>query len=95
MAVKNNQLEDAPRALSASASAPTAQAGKGTYYTKDVSGIVEAFYIDSDGNEVQITTGGALNAVGSGETNTASNVGTGAGGILLHGQALPGCPPPP
>lgn len=33
-----------------------------TLYVKVVSGVLELFYQDSDGNEVQITSGGAVNA---------------------------------
>lgn len=42
-------------------SAPTQAANKGIIYAKDVSGKAELFYIDEDGDEVQITSGGSLN----------------------------------
>lgn len=41
-------------------SAPSAVADKGFVYAKDVSGKAELFYIDEDGNEVQITSGGKI-----------------------------------
>lgn len=41
-------------------SAPTQVADKGIIYAKDVSGKAELFYIDEDGDEVQITTGGIV-----------------------------------
>lgn len=41
-------------------SAPTKADNKGILYAKDVSGKAELFYIDEDGNEVQITSGGAV-----------------------------------
>lgn len=41
-------------------SAPTNAASKGFIYSKDMSGVSELFYIDSEGNEVQITNGGIV-----------------------------------
>ncbi len=41
-------------------SAPSAVANKGFVYAKDVAGKAELFYIDEDGNEVQITSGGKI-----------------------------------
>ena len=41
-------------------SAPGAVADKGFVYAKDVDSKAELFYIDEDGNEVQITTGGIV-----------------------------------
>jgi hypothetical protein len=40
---------------------PTAEADKGYLYAKDVTAKAELFYEDEDGNEVQLTTAGALN----------------------------------
>jgi len=80
MTVKNNQQENAPRVMDAVITAPTVGAGEGAFYIKDVGGIAEAFYIDSNGQEVQITSNGSMNSGGVlGEINTASNVGTGTG----------------
>ena len=42
------------------ASAPTKIASTGIVYVKDVSGKAELFYIDEDGDEVQLTTGGKI-----------------------------------
>lgn len=39
---------------------PTNVADIGQWYTKDVAGITEAFYMDSAGNPVQVTSGGAV-----------------------------------
>ncbi len=41
-------------------SAPSLKANAGIFYVKDVGGKAEAFYIDEDGDEVQITSEGAL-----------------------------------
>ncbi len=41
-------------------SAPSAVANKGFVYAKDVSAKAELFYIDEDGNEVQLTSGGKI-----------------------------------
>jgi hypothetical protein len=41
-------------------SAPTHAANKGFLYAKDVSAKAELFYIDEDGNEVQVTSGGVI-----------------------------------
>ena len=41
-------------------SAPTQEADKGIVYSKDVAGKAELFYIDEDGNEVQLTSGGNI-----------------------------------
>ena len=41
-------------------SAPSAVADKGFVYAKDVSGKAELFYIDEDGDEVQLTSGGKI-----------------------------------
>jgi len=43
-------------------------ANKGTVYTKDVSAKAELFYCDEDGDEVQMTTGGAVYPFPSGTT---------------------------
>lgn len=47
--------------LKEQASDPSNESGKGILYTKDVSGVTELFYEDSDGNVKQLTTGGKLN----------------------------------
>jgi hypothetical protein len=75
MAIKNNQLEDAPRKLS-KGTKPTTGTGKGAFYTAEVSGVTEGFYVDSSGNDVQLTSAGEINIPSSalGESNTASTV---------------------
>jgi len=75
MAIKNNQLEDAPRKLT-KGSKPSTGTGKGAFYTNEVSGVTEGFYVDSSGREIQLTSVGEINIPTSalGESNTASTV---------------------
>jgi len=81
MAIKPNQLSPEPLSQSAYSSPPTTGAGKGAYATKTISGVTEAFYIDSDGNEVQLTNaGGIATPPGSGEANTGANLGSSGAG---------------
>jgi hypothetical protein len=82
LSVKNNQIENTPRVYSAVVTPPITGAGAGAFYPKDVGGIVEGFYVDSNGVEIQITTNGSINVPAAGEINTASNVGIGAGEIF-------------
>ena len=42
-------------------SAPTLAANKGFLYTKDVTNKVELFFMDEDGDEIQLTLGGVFN----------------------------------
>lgn len=77
MTIFNRQIEKAPKVLEALVSAPSTGPGNGAFYTKDVGGIIEGFYVDSNGVEVQITTNGELNLGAVGEINTASVVGAG------------------
>lgn len=53
-------------------SAPTAVTDKGFVYVKDVSAKAELFYRDEDGNEIQITSGGALNETNINTGGTAT-----------------------
>ena len=46
---------------------PTNVADKGFFYAKDVATITEAFYMDSAGNAVQLTSGGSIAAGASGD----------------------------
>ena len=48
------------------ASGPTTKADTGHWYTKDVAGVTEAFFRDSSGNEIQLTSGGMAGGVGAG-----------------------------
>jgi hypothetical protein len=59
-----------PLLLTEQASAPSAETDSGWVYSKDVSGRTELFYRDDTGAEVQITSGGAVNA---GSTEPAAN----------------------
>lgn len=43
------------------AAAPTNVANKGFVYTKEAGGKTELFFMDEDGNEVQLTSGGSIN----------------------------------
>ena len=89
MAIKNNQLEDAPRKLS-KGSKPSTGTGKGAFYTDEVAGVTEGFFVDSSGNEVQITSAGEINISSSvlGEVNTASTV-TPPVGVISYPLTLP------
>lgn len=51
---------------------PAAATNKGFVYSLDVAGVTELHYRGSDGNVVQITTGGALTAFLSGVTTAAA-----------------------
>jgi hypothetical protein len=89
MAIKNNQIEDAPRKLTKSTK-PTTGSGKGAFYTEEVSGVTEGFYVDSVGNATQITNGGAMKipTAAVGEVNTASTV-TPPSGVVSYPLTLP------
>jgi len=55
-------------------STPTNATDKGFIYTKDVSDKAELHFLDEDGDEIQITTGGILNSVNlSGNQTIAGN----------------------
>jgi|GEM_PF-7100003 len=58
------QMEGDPLPLNEQASDPTPVANKGFIYPKDVAGVTEIFYMDSAGAVSQLTSGGAINAVG-------------------------------
>lgn len=84
--IKTNQIKDEPKVLSAVSVVPTTGSGKGCFYPKNVSGRAEGFYKDSNGVEIQVTENGLIKTpAGTGEANTASNVGTGAG-LLFKGK---------
>lgn len=74
---------------------PGTTADQGAVYTKDVAGNEELFFQDG-ARVVQITSGGGLSTVASGETNTASNLGAGTGvfgsksGVDLRFRSLVG-----
>lgn len=82
MPIKNNQIESEAKVLNAVTVAPTINTGEGAFYPKLVSGIVEGFYKDDQGNEIQLTNNGSLNNPVVGESNTASNIGGGTGEIF-------------
>jgi len=64
MTIKNNQLEDAARALTEDGGIPPTGTNKGAFYTKDIAGITEGFYVDDQGRQIQLTDDGA--AIGGG-----------------------------
>jgi len=74
MGIKPNQLDPSPNVINAQVTAPVTGASKGAFYPKSVLGVVEGFYVDDLGREIQITKGGAT----SGEANTIASVGGGA-----------------
>src|SRR5574343_1740808 len=85
MSIKNIQIETAPKVQEAQVSPPATGSGKGSFFSKVVGGITEAFFVDSNGVQTQITTNGVINAPGgSGEVNTASNLGTSGDGSGLY-----------
>lgn len=57
-------------------SKPTAASGKGFVYTKTVNGVVELFYEDHAGSEIQITSGGILKSLNLTDDQTADGVKT-------------------
>jgi len=65
-ATDNSEIDDTAKGffklpLKEQASDPSNESDKGILYAKDVSGVTELFYEDSDGNVKQLTTGGKLN----------------------------------
>lgn len=69
--------------------APTNVANTGFLYTKDVGGVTELFYEDDSGDEVQITTDGALNTPAASVSlddayNTGHTIAVDAGPILAN-----------
>lgn len=79
------------------ASAPTHQANTGHVYTREVGGVTEAFYKDSNGNETQLTDVGSIKtpliAQGDILTRTSTDLvrlGLGSNGqVLTVNQAVP------
>jgi microcystin-dependent protein len=74
---------------------PTAVADKGFLYTKDVSAKVELFFLDEDGDAVQLTSGGAVNVtpvtpyvVPAGITADYAGAAAPTGWLLCFGQAI-------
>ncbi|MCE9583171.1 MAG: hypothetical protein K8T20_11825 [Planctomycetes bacterium] len=59
-----------PLLLSEQASAPASETDSGWVYSKDVAGRTELFYEDDTGAQIQITSGGAVNA---GAADVAAN----------------------
>jgi hypothetical protein len=81
MAIRTKQIRREPLPQDVQASAPTSTSGSGTFYTKTIGGVAEAFYIDDLGREIQITSNGAVMGGGGGGGGIASgvNLGTGSG----------------
>jgi hypothetical protein len=71
MPVHNKQLEGNPRRLPASATDPSVLTGEGAWYVKIVSGVAEGFYKDDQGNAIQMTNNGSINASGSSISDAA------------------------
>lgn len=86
MTIKNNQLEDSPRKTTKVSEDPAVGVDQGAFFPKEVSSVVEGFYVDSHGRTIQITDNGNLKIPPSlvGEANTTSNAGS-----LGEGLALP------
>jgi hypothetical protein len=81
MGIKPNQLSPEPLPQNEYASAPATGAGKGAYGVKNIGGISEAVYVDSSGNEIQLTNAGSIaTPSGSGEANTGVNLSTAGAG---------------
>ena len=77
MAIKNNQIEVEAKRQAVSPTPPAVAAGEGSWYTKDVGGVAEGFYVDDQGREIQLTEGGLPKGPPNmGEINTASNKGS-------------------
>jgi len=55
------------------ASDPSSKTDAGKLYTKDVSGVTELFYIDSDSNVTQLTDGGVFSLLGEDNTWAGKN----------------------
>lgn len=74
MAIKQNQIVDEAKTLSATSSAPTTGSGKGAFFTKTVGGITEGFYVDSAGTQIQVTSNGAITGGGGGGASVSDAV---------------------
>ena len=84
MTIKNRQLEDSPRSLTQQ-TAPVTGANRGAFYPKLANSVVEAFYVDDQGREIQLTENGIPKGPPSfGEANTASNLGSVGEGIFFN-----------
>ena len=67
--IKANQLDGAtPRVEEAQSVKPTTATGQGATYTKLTAGIAELFYVDDQGQEIQLTLNGLLKETGGGGT---------------------------
>jgi len=64
------------------AEAPAYIANAGLLYTKETSGKTELFFEDGDGNEIQLTSGGALNAALLNGDQTITGIKTYSTGIV-------------
>lgn len=60
MPIAANQLEAKPAKQEALGSDPSLVAGEGIFYTKSVSGVVEAFFKNGSGQVIQLTSNGQL-----------------------------------
>lgn len=78
------RLEDGYLRIGGTIDDPTFTSFYGYIYTKEISGIVELFYLDDDGNVIQLTDGGSPAGSGSGNTldQAYDEGGAGAGRII-------------
>ena len=60
MPIQPNQIAPAPIQQDPQVGTPSLPVGKGMFYTKTVSGKVEAFYVNGDGQDIQITSNGEV-----------------------------------
>lgn len=61
MSIQNIQIETAAKKQQAANTDPMTLTGEGVFYVKLVEGKTEGFFIDDDGNSVQLTSNGGLN----------------------------------
>lgn len=60
MPIAANQISPAPIAQTSQVSDPTLTSGQGTFYAKNISGVVEAFFTNGNGQVVQLTKNGVI-----------------------------------
>ena len=73
MTIKKTQIEEKASAEQ-SGSKPTTGSGKGAFYPKSVSGIVEGHYVDDRGIEIQLTEDGAVKGGGGSSADEKAKI---------------------